>query len=120
MIKSREPKSLLEQRLISLLTKRLKELKIIWNSKAFKGGLNNPELPHAILRKLESLIFLAETLNWKLSKLLKDELDSTIEDVETFNPAFRARLKKASEEFRAGKFITLETLEQKLGLAKPR
>lgn len=120
MIRARKPKSLTEQRLISLLTKRLKELKIIWNPRAFRGGLNNPELPSDILKKLESLLLLAEAVNWKISKQLKDELDSTVEDIETFNPPFRAWLKKASEESRAGKFITLEALEKKIGLAKPR
>lgn len=120
MIKAREPKSLTEQRLVSLLTKRLKELKIIWSPKAFSGGLNNPELPNNILKKLESLILLAEAVNWNISKQLQDELDSTVEDVETFNPPFRTRLKKASEEFKAGKFITLDELGKKLGFAKPR
>ncbi|OGF61929.1 hypothetical protein A2926_00385 [Candidatus Giovannonibacteria bacterium RIFCSPLOWO2_01_FULL_44_40] len=118
VIKSREPKSLTEQRLISLLTKRFGDLQIIWNPKAFREGLNNPELPSNILKKLDSLLLLAETIDWKISKPLKDELDSTVEDIETFNPSFRMRLKKASEEFRAGKFIALEALEKKFGLTK--
>src|SRR3989344_7492626 len=120
VLQAREPKSLLEQRLISLLTKRLKELKIIWSPKAFRGGLNTPELSENILKKLEALVLLAEAVNWKISKALRDELDSTVEDIETFNPAFIERMKKSSQDIKAGKFITLEELEKKLGLARPR
>lgn len=114
VVQSRKPKEMFEMRLIKLLKVRLKELKIIWSSQAFRGGLNNPELPAYLLKKLESLIVLAESLDWKLSKTLKDELDITVEDIETFNPAFIKRMKRASAEIKKGNFITFEELKKSL------
>src|SRR3989344_2252817 len=114
VIQTKEPKSIFENRLIAMLKKRLKELKIVWGPAAFKGGLNNPELPVEILKKLESLISISEALNWNVSVTLKNELDSTVEDIETFNPPFRARIKKISKEIKSGKFISFDKLEKKL------
>jgi hypothetical protein len=108
VVQSRKPREMFESRLIKLLRTRLKELKIIWSSEAFRGGLNNPELPAYLLKKLESLIVLAESLDWKLSKTLKDEFDITVEDIETFNPPFRKMLERASKEIEKGNFMTHE------------
>jgi len=116
VLRARKPKALFETRLIALLVKRLNELAIIWSPKAFRGGLNNPQLPHMLLRKLESLIILGENLNWQLSKPLKNELDSTIEDIETFNPPFIESLRRASADIKRGKFITQRELEKRYGI----
>jgi len=113
VLRSREPKVLLENRVVQILTKRLKELNIIWGPKAFRGGLNNPDLPVWLIKKLESLIALGEIMDWKLSKAVKDELDATIEDIETFNPAFIKSLKRATSDIKAGRFTTQKELEQK-------
>ena len=113
VLRSREPKILFENRLIQLLTKRLKELKIIWSPQAFRGGLTNPKLPVRLITKLESLITLAEATDWKLSKVAKDELDTTIEDIETFNPSFRKFLKGATSDIKSGYFVTQKKLKQK-------
>lgn len=118
VIQRKELKSVFENRLIAMLKKRLKELRIIWSPQAFKGGLNNHDLPAEILRKLESIILISESLNWKISTTLKNELDTTVEDIETFNPPFIKRMKKISEEVKAGKFITFEELQKKLSLGK--
>lgn len=118
VLQSRKPREIFESRLVTLLNIRLKELKIIWNPKAFRGGLNNPKLPAVLLKKLESLIFLAETINWKLSNILKNEIDAAIEDIETFNPPFRKSLKRASANIKAGHFTTQEELEKRYGIIK--
>jgi hypothetical protein len=118
VVYARKPRMLFDSRLVALLAKRLKELRIVWSPGAFRGGLNNPELPRHLLTKLESLILLAEALDWKLSKNMVDEIDNTVEDFETFNPMFRARIKRASEDFKKGKFITLEELEKSLARNK--
>ena len=97
---------------------RLAGLKVIWNPQAFRGGLGNPKLPLSLLKKLESLITLAEAVNWKLSRVARDELDVTVEDIETFNPAFRASLKRASADIKKGRFVTQEELERRYGIAK--
>lgn len=118
VLRAREPGAILEMRLIALLTLRLKELNVVWGPKAFRGGLHNPKLPSSLLRKLESLIILGENLNWNLSKAVKDELDATVEDIESFNPAFRDKLRRASADIRKGKFITQEELEKRYGIKK--
>jgi len=114
----REPKRLLEEELIKLLKVRLKELKIIWNPLAFRGGLSNRQTPSWLLKKLESVIELAEAVDWRLSKVARDELDTTVEDIETFNPRFRESLKRESAAVKAGKFVTQEELEKRFGLDK--
>lgn len=113
IIKAKEPREALENRLISILNMRLKELKIIWSRKAFRGGLNNPHLPVGLLKKLESLIIFAEAVNWKLSKNFAQELDSAVEDIETFNPPFIKKMEKFSKEIKSGKYITHEELVRK-------
>jgi len=118
VMRSRKPRATFETRLVSLLSSRLKELKIIWSPKAFRGGLNNPKLPIALLKKLESLIFLAEAVNWNLSKAIRDEMDATVEDIETFNPVFRESLKKAAADIKAGRFVSQKDLEKKYGINK--
>ena len=120
VVRSREPKTVFEAKLLALLTLRLKELKIVWNPKAFKGGLSNPALPEWIIRKLESIIDAAETCEWRISNMLKHELDETVEDVETFNPPFRGRLarerKTALRDFRLGRTISHNELMKRLGI----
>lgn len=118
VIRSRHPRMVFENRLISLLKARLGDLNIIWNPRAFRGGLNNPALPVWLLKKLESLLFLAETVEWKLSRASRDELDATIEDIETFNPPFRKSLARASAALKAGRFVTHRELERQYGIAE--
>ena len=112
VVQTKRPRELFEDRLVLLLNKRLKLLGITWGPKSFRGGLNNPELPTAILKKLESLILLAEAVGWQLSRSQINELDNTVEDIETFNPPFRESLKRASRDFAKGKYVTLEELEK--------
>lgn len=114
-----KPRELVKEELIKLLKARLKKLRIVWNPKSFAGGLSNPELPRDLLDKLEGLISLAEASNWKLTPSAKFELDETIEDIETFNPSYRAWAKKEREKFerelKAGtlKTYSLEEIKQK-------
>lgn len=113
---SARPKDVVEDALVKLLKKRLKDLKILWVPSNFRQALANPKLPAWLLQKLESLISLAEAIGWKLSKTLREELDVTIEDIETFNPAYRASLKQASTDIKAGKFVTMEELKKRYGI----
>lgn len=117
VIRSPEPKIVFEKKLIALLTKNLRRLGIMWSAEAFQGGLHNHELPTALLRKFESLLSLASAVDWKLSKVFVQELDNTIEDIETFNPAVRKRLRQASEDIRGGKYVKHEDLERAIGVA---
>ena len=118
LLRSAKPKLAIEQRLVRLLTIRLKELEIIWSPVAFRGGLQNPNLPRWLLEKLESLIALADASDWRLSKALANELDATIEDIETFNPPFQAALLRSSRDMKASRFVTQETLEKRYGIRK--
>ncbi|OGM91091.1 hypothetical protein A2755_00010 [Candidatus Wolfebacteria bacterium RIFCSPHIGHO2_01_FULL_48_22] len=119
LLRAAKPKLAIEQNLVQLLTVRLKELRMAWNPAAFRGGLMNPRLPVWLLEKLESLITLAETSDWRLSKSLASELDNTIEDIETFDPPFQAALRQASRDVKAGRFVTQEVLEQRYRIRKP-
>lgn len=120
IIRSREPRALLENRLIAILTVRLKALKIIWNPTAFRGGLHNPQTPPRLLKKLESLILAAEVSGWDISNALERELDEVVEDIETFNPAFRKRLareqKAALHDFKAERTVSQEELERRFAI----
>jgi len=116
VIRSRQPKAVFEEKLLALLTVGFRELKIVWDPKAFRGGLNNPKLPSWLLKKLESLISIAEGIDWKLSKSLKEELDVTVEDIETFNPPFRRGLRKSSEDIKAGRKVSQEEMEKRYGI----
>ena len=112
------PREAFERKLIGILTVRLKQMKIIWSASAFRGGLNNPEMPRSILKKLETILWLAETLEWHLSKNLIDELDSIIEDIESFNPSFRDRMRRMTKDFHAGRFVTQEQMEKRHRIAR--
>ena len=117
---SPRPKVAVETALIKLLSKRLKELGIVWNASNFRKALESPKLPKWLLVKLENIIAAAEFSDWRISNSLKHELDETVEDIETFNPAYRAALKKeardAERDFKAGKFISSEDLMAKYGI----
>ena len=97
MLSSR-PKAVVEDRLVKILTKRCKELRILWNPSVFRKGLRNPKLPAWILDKLENLIVVCEASDWKISNAFSFELDETIEDIETFNPKYRAWMNKARRD----------------------
>ena len=116
IMRSSNPREVAEKNLLSLLVARLKKAGIIWNPKAFRGGLKNKEVPLSLLKKIETLVSLAESIQWKLSKSLRDELDATIEDIETFNPSFRESLRRAEEDFRAGRFVTQDEFEKRYNL----
>lgn len=111
VIREARPREAVEKKLIALLQSRLKKSRIAWNPKAFQGGLGNPALPAAMLKKLETILWLAEAIDWRLSRNLKNELDETVEDIESFNPPFRASLRQAADDFKAGRFVTQEQLE---------
>ena len=117
MLSSR-PKVVVEDALVKLLKKRLKELNVLWVPSNFRKALTNPKLPADLLAKLENLIFAAELSDWKISNSLKFELDETIEDIESFNPAYREAMKRESREARrelkSGKLIPLEELRAEL------
>ena len=83
-----DPKEELINELVACLEVRLKSLRIRWNPRAFRAGLNNPALPEGLLRKLEDFVGVAESLNWIMPKTVAGELDRVIEDIESFNPAF--------------------------------
>lgn len=121
VLRAPRPRSFLEEELTKLLKKRLKQLDIVWNPKAFRGGLSNSQLPPRLLEKLESLLIAAEISGWDISNQLRHELDETVEDIESFNPAFRKRLARehaaALRDIKAGRFVTQEELERKLGIA---
>ena len=114
-----EPKALVEDRLVKLLKARLKELKIIWNPDTFRRGLSNPKVPSWVLEKFENLIAVAEASGWKISNALALELDETVEDIESFNPAFRAALKKekrdALRDIRLGRAVSIEHIKEEAG-----
>jgi hypothetical protein len=88
-----DPKEELIKELVACLEAHLKPLKIRWNPRAFRAGLNNPELPAALLRKLEDFLGVAESLNWSVPKTVAEELDRVLEDIESFNPAFISSLR---------------------------
>jgi hypothetical protein len=118
LLRSNQPRKVIEDCLIKLLKKRLKELKIVWNASAFRGGLSNPNLPTRLLEKLENLLAVAEASGWKISGELKIELDETIEDIESFNPPFRKSIKKIQGNLKAGrlKISSLEKASKELGI----
>ena len=72
------------------------------------------------MEKLANLIAEAEASDWKVSKWLTAELDETVEDIETFNPAYREALKKEAREARrdikAGRYISSDELMAKYGI----
>ena len=103
-----------EKKLVALLKKNLRRLGVIWSPEAFQAGLHNPALPNFVLRKFDSLLSLASAVDWKLSKAIAHELDNTIEDIETFNPAFRDALRQATRDIRAGKGIRQQELEREI------
>lgn len=115
---SLRPKVVAEDALMKILTKRLKPLKIIWDPPTFRKALKNPGLPSWILAKLENLITTAEASGWRISSALARELDETVEDIESFNPAFRTWLKKshrdALREMKLGKLISAEEVRAEL------
>ena len=118
ILRAPKPKAAVTEGLVRLLTPRLKALKIVWNPTAFRGGLHNPALPAWLPAKLESLITLAEASGWRVSRRLRGELDTTIEDIESFNPPFVAALKRASRDIRAGRFTTMGDLERKYDIGR--
>ena len=113
LVRVRKPQALFEERLISLLKVRLKELNIVWNPKAFHGGLHNSKLPVWLLQKLESLIVMSESVRWKISKAARNELDATIEDIESFNPSFQESLRRASSDIRTARGVLHEELAKR-------
>lgn len=117
---SARPKAVVGDALVKLLKKRLKELNILWVPSNFRQALANPKLPAWLLAKLETLIAEADARSWKVSKTLMSELDEVVEDIETFNPAYRVALKReareAQRDFKLGKFITLDELMLKYGI----
>lgn len=123
LLRTPEPKTFLEDELIKLLARRLKQLDILWNPRSFRAGLANPKLPSHLLKKLESLLEVAEAVGWDISNELRHELDETVEDIETFNPAFRKRLarehRSALKDIKLGRLISGEDLARKLGLSHP-
>lgn len=118
VLTSAEPRQFVEDALIQTLKKHLGKFGILWNPEAFRGGLRNSRLPKNLLRKLENLLEVAEASGWDLSEHLTYELDVTIEDIESFNPAFRRRLKaelrSARRELAEGKTLSVEELRQSL------
>jgi len=115
-----KPKTLIENRLIKLLKARLKELKIIWNPDTFRKGLSNPKMPSWLLEKLGNLIAVAEASGWRISNALALELDETVEDIESFNPAFRIALKRerkdALRDMRLGRAVSIEKIKEEVGV----
>lgn len=113
-------KTVVENKLIKLLTKHLKELGIIWVPYNFRQALRNPKLPADLLEKLENLIAEAEASNWKISKAVASEIDDTVEDIETFNPAYRAAHKKemleVKRDIKLGRGISFDELKVKYGV----
>lgn len=113
-----EPKLVVTKNLIKLLKNRLGELKIIWNPDTFRKGLSNPRMPKWLLEKLENLLVVAEASNWKISNALALEIDETVEDIESFNPAYRAALKKekrdALRDIRLGRAVSVEAIKSEV------
>lgn len=120
VLRSPSPKKTVGEGLVNLLKRRLKELDIIWNPKSFSAGLSNPALPRELLVKLENLLILAEQSEWRISNSLRFELDETVEEIETFNPASRKELAKerkaALRDFRAGRVVSGEEIERRFGV----
>jgi hypothetical protein len=112
LIRSDQPKEELEDELISLLCGHLKRLGIKWNPSAFRAGLNNPELPEEVLRKLEDFLNIAESLRWSLPFSFVEELDKAIEDIESFNPAFCKFLKESKASGR----VSVSAIKKRLGI----
>lgn len=119
MLSSR-PKVVVEDALVKLLRKRLKELNITWDPPTFRKALKNPKLPAWILAKLENLIAAAEASGWRTSNALALELDETVEDIESFNPTYRTWLKKSRRDslrdIRTGKAVSIEAYKVEVGL----
>lgn len=107
-----DPKEELINELVVCLASHLKPLKLRWNPNAFRAGLQNPELPEELLRKLEDFLEVAESLQWSLPKTVIEELDRVIEDIESFNPAFVNRLRASHASGR----VTALAVKKRLGV----
>ena len=111
ILRAANPKEEVTNELINFLGAHLKALGIQWNARAFRAGLQNPELPEELLRKLEDFLGVAESLNWVLPKTVAEELDRIIEDVESCNPAFVNRLRAS----RASGRVPASLVKRRLG-----
>lgn len=112
IIRSPEPLKELENELVAMLTVQLKRFGVSWNPKAFRAGLNNPELPQELLGKLDDFLGTADRLGWALPKFLVEELDELVEDIESFNPLF---LKSLEASRKSGR-VSAEAVKKRLGL----
>ena len=79
----------LVKEIINILTQGLKRFNVIWNPKVFQEALLNGNVSPALLKKLDMLIKTAVTMNWEIPSSLVEEIDRVVEDIESFNPAFR-------------------------------
>ena len=111
ILRAEDPKAELTNELVTLLAAHVKRLGIHWNPKAFRAGLKNSDLPNDLLRKLEDLLEVAESLNWSLPKTVVDTLDHVLEDIEACNPAFVASLDTA----RASGRVSAAAVKKRLG-----
>lgn len=93
ILRADEPKAELEDELIGCLTGLCKALGITWNPKAFRAGLENPDVPESLLRQLEDFLSVIESMRGAVPKSVVEALDRTIEDIESCNPAFVASLR---------------------------
>ena len=118
VMRSEEPRETLEKSLVALLKVRLKEWEVLWNPSNFCEGLRNPDMPVELLQKLEDLLLTSEKLQWDLPKTLVEDLDLVVEDIESFNPAYIARVEcdaaKVERDREEGKLIPLSELSKEL------
>jgi hypothetical protein len=110
MLRSPRPKEELVGAIVSIVAVGVKRLGIVWNSKNFRGGLMNPAVSKELLDKLEAFLEISQKLDWELPGPIEDEFDELIEDIETFNPAFRKALVRQSN----GKRVTASDIEKSL------
>jgi len=92
ILRAEEPKAELADELVACLTGLCKALGIEWNPKAFRAGLENPDTPETLLRQLEDFLSVIESLRGVVPPSVVEALDRTIEDIESCNPGFLARL----------------------------
>ena len=111
ILRASDPKEEVTSELVTFLGTHMKPLGIHWNSRAFRAGLQNPGLPEELLRKLEDLLTVAESLNWSLPKTVVEAFDGVIEDIESCNPAFFASLNAS----RASGRVPASVIKKRLG-----
>ena len=110
ILRAANPKEELVSELIGVIGVHLKALGMPWDPKAFRAGLQNPELPTELLGKLEDFLHVAESLSGPLPRAVGEALGRVLEDIEAFNPAFLASMTASRSSGRVGSTVVKKRL----------